>query len=125
MSVRVILNRIKAYAGLETDQELADWLGVPIGRVRGWITRNSIEWKQWLALVEKATTIDLNLVVRGEHGEIVGNCDEIREQLAQLEGRYKQLNDLYWQLIHVMRVDPDPSVNLSHFVKDAPKPPTD
>lgn len=59
MDIRYFLNKIKDKAGIKTDKELADALGIKYGTLTKWLARNSIQHEPVIDFVVK-NGIDLN-----------------------------------------------------------------
>lgn len=63
MSKREIIQRLKIYLKLDTDKALAEFLGVSVGAISSWKSRNSIDFE---LIIDTVQGIDLNWLINGD-----------------------------------------------------------
>lgn len=65
LSTRNVLSRIKGELGLDTDQELADVMGIGIRRIHNWKHRNTVPTEEIVAICGKEG-LDLQYILTGQ-----------------------------------------------------------
>lgn len=77
LSTRTVLSRIKGELGLDTDQELADVMGISVRRIHNWKLRNTVPTEEIVAICGKEG-LDLQYILTGQ-GARPNRADEQSE----------------------------------------------
>lgn len=84
MNTRILLDMIKERAGIRTDKQLAEEMGIKYGALTNWIARNSFQYEPIIIfLLKKGIDLnkifhpvllpDIELIILGDHHHAVGS----------------------------------------------------
>lgn len=86
MDKNIIFNRLKQIKGMESDAQLADFLGVTAATLSNWRRRNSLDYD---VLLSKCEDVDLNYLLFGEQKAYSTNQSDTTIEI--IINRYEKL----------------------------------
>ncbi len=94
-SARNIINNLKEHLGIETDRELAEFIGIKPGALAGQIMRDSLDLNH---LVKVLVDIDLNWLIRGQSLKDDNGpdrtCPELEKEIEKLEVKLEAYREI-------------------------------